>query len=72
MKNLLALLFIALTSFIVMSDSYEDEVRKRLGLLQNVPIVSMPGMEDAQASASACQGGICVFWDFHILQVSSR
>jgi len=52
MKNLLALIFIALTSFIVMSDSYEDEVRKRLGLLQNVPIVSMPGMEDAQASAS--------------------
>ena len=61
MKNLLALLFIALTSFIVMSDSYEDEVRKRLGLLQNVPIVSMPGMEDAQASASDGRTGEAVY-----------
>ena len=25
-------------------DSYEDEVRKRLGLLKDVPVVSMPGM----------------------------
>ena len=43
------------------SAPYEDEVRKRLGLLQNVPIVSMPGMEDAQASASDGRTGEAVY-----------
>lgn len=61
MKNFLALLFITLISFLVMSDSYEDEVRKRLGLLKNVPVVSMPGMDDIQASASDGRTGEAVY-----------
>ena len=61
MKNFLTFLFITLISFLVMSDSYEDEVRKRLGLLKNIPVVSMPGMEDSQASASDGRTGEAVY-----------
>ena len=61
MKNFLALLFITLISFLVMSDSYEDEVRKRLGLLKNIPVVSMPGMDDSQASSSDGRTGEAVY-----------
>jgi cytochrome c5 len=61
MKNFLALLFISLISFLVMSDSYEDEVRKRLGLLKNIPVVSMPGMDDSQGTASDGRSGEAVY-----------
>lgn len=44
-----------------MSDSYEDEVRKRLGLLKNIPVVSMPGMDDSQAAASDGRSGEAVY-----------
>lgn len=61
MKNFLAFLFITLISFLVMSDSYEDEVRKRLGLLKNIPVVSMPGMDDSQTSTSDGRTGEAVY-----------
>ena len=61
MKNLLPFIFIALTSFVVMSDSYEDEVRKRLGLLKNIPAVSMPGMADSEVSESEGRTGQAVY-----------
>ena len=53
MKKFTLFLPIALLSLLVMSDSYEDEVRKRLGLLKNVPVVSMPGMADATTDEAA-------------------
>ena len=61
MKNLLSFIFIALTSFVVMSDSYEDEVRKRLGLLKNIPAVSMPGMADSETLESEGRTGQAVY-----------
>ena len=61
MKNLLPFIFIALTSFVVMSDSYEDEVRKRLGLLKNIPAVSMPGMADSETPESEGRTGQAVY-----------
>ena len=44
MKKFLLLFSLIFTSFLMIPDSYEDEVRKRLGLLKDVPVVSMPGM----------------------------
>ena len=61
MKNLLPFIFIALASFVVMSDSYEDEVRKRLGLLKNIPVVSMPGMADSETSETEGRTGQVVY-----------
>ena len=61
MKNLLPFVFIALTSFVVMSDSYEDEVRKRLGLLKSIPVVSMPGMADSETPESEGRTGQAVY-----------
>lgn len=61
MKNLLSFIFIALTSFVVMSDSYEDEVRKRLGLLKNIPAASMPGMADSETLESEGRTGQAVY-----------
>ena len=61
MKNFLPLFLIAAISFIVMADSYEDEVRKRLGLLKDVPVVSMPGMETAVADENAGRSGEAVY-----------
>ena len=49
MKNFLLFLLAVSLSLVVTADSYEDEVRKRLGILKNIPVVSMPGMEDASA-----------------------
>ena len=61
MKNLLPFIFIALTSFVVMSDSYEDEVRKRLGLLKKIPVVSMPGMAVSETSEAEGRTGQVVY-----------
>ncbi|MAU87734.1 MAG: c-type cytochrome [Gammaproteobacteria bacterium] len=61
MKNLLPFIFIALTSFVVMSDSYEDEVRKRLGLLKKIPVVSMPGMAVSETSETEGRTGQVVY-----------
>ena len=61
MKNLFPFIFISLTSFVVMSDSYEDEVRKRLGLLKNIPAVSMPGMADSETPESEGRTGQAVY-----------
>ena len=46
MCTLLVLLF----SQEFLSDSYEDEVRKRLGLLKNKPMVTMASDSDASES----------------------
>ena len=41
MKKLISTLLVLLFSQEFLSDSYEDEVRKRLGLLKNKPMVTM-------------------------------
>ncbi len=53
MKNFLLFLLAVSLSLVITADSYEDEVRKRLGILKNIPVVSMPGMEDASADEAA-------------------
>ena len=53
MKNFLPFLLTAAISFIVLADSYEDEVRKRLGLLKNKPVVAMtPGNSEDMVSTA--------------------
>lgn len=42
-------------------DSYEDEVRKRLGLLKDVPVVSMPGMSTDVSDAPVGRSGEVVY-----------
>ena len=42
-------------------DSYEDEVRKRLGLLKDVPMVSMPGMSTDDSDGPVGRSGEVVY-----------
>ncbi len=42
-------------------DSYEDEVRKRLGLLKDVPVVSMPGMSTDDSDGPVGRSGEVVY-----------
>ena len=42
-------------------DSYEDEVRKRLGLLKDIPVVSMPGMADDEPEGPVGRSGETVY-----------
>ena len=57
MCTLLVLLF----SQEFLSDSYEDEVRKRLGLLKNKPMVTMASESDASESVAAGRTGEAVY-----------
>ena len=47
MKKLISTLLVLLFSQEFLSDSYEDEVRKRLGLLKNKPMATMASDSDA-------------------------
>ena len=42
-------------------DSYEDEVRKRLGLLKDIPVVSMPGMAADELEGPVGRSGETVY-----------
>ncbi len=42
-------------------DSYEDEVRKRLGLLKDIPVVSMPGMAADEPEGPVGRSGETVY-----------
>ena len=61
MKKLLLLISIIFTSFLMVPDSYEDEVRKRLGLLKDVPVVSMPGMTTDDSDVPVGRSGEAVY-----------
>jgi cytochrome c5 len=61
MKKLISTLLVLLFSQEFLSDSYEDEVRKRLGLLKNKPIVTMASDSDASESVAAGRTGEAVY-----------
>ena len=43
------------------ADDYEDEVRKRLGLLKDIPVVSMPGMAADEPEGPVGRSGETVY-----------
>ena len=61
MKKLISTLLVLLFSQEFLSDSYEDEVRKRLGLLKNKPMVTMAADSDASESVAAGRTGEAVY-----------
>ena len=61
MKKLISTLLVLLFSQEFISDSYEDEVRKRLGLLKNKPMVTMASDSDASESVAAGRTGEAVY-----------
>lgn len=61
MKKLISTLLVLLFSQEFLSDSYEDEVRKRLGLLKNKPMVTMASDSDASESVTAGRTGEAVY-----------
>jgi len=61
MKKLISTLLVLLFSQEFLSDSYEDEVRKRLGLLKNKPMVTMASESDASESVAAGRTGEAVY-----------
>ena len=61
MKKLISTLLVLLFSQEFLSDSYEDEVRKRLGLLKNKPMVTMASDSDATESVTAGRTGEAVY-----------
>ncbi len=61
MKKLISTLLVLLFSQEFLSDSYEDEVRKRLGLLKNKPMVTMTSDSDASESVAAGRTGEAVY-----------
>jgi cytochrome c5 len=61
MKKLISTLLVLLFSQEFLSDSYEDEVRKRLGLSKNKPMVTMTSDSDASDSVAAGRTGEAVY-----------
>ena len=61
MNKLISTLLVLLFSQEFLSDSYEDEVRKRLGLLKNKPMVTMASDSDASESVAAGRTGEAVY-----------
>ena len=61
MKKFLLLSSLIFTSFLMIPDSYEDEVRKRLGLLKDIPVVSMPGMAADEPEGPVGRSGETVY-----------
>ena len=61
MKKLISTLLVLLFSQEFLSDSYENEVRKRLGLLKNKPMVTMTSDSDASDSVAAGRTGEAVY-----------
>ena len=61
MKKLSLLVSLIFTSFLIIPDDYEDEVRKRLGLLKDVPVVSMPGMTTDDSDGPVGRSGEVVY-----------
>ena len=61
MKKIILLSSLIFTSFLMIPDSYEDEVRKRLGLLKDIPVVSMPGMAADEPEGPVGRSGETVY-----------
>ena len=60
MKKFIFCIFIIVTSFQFYSAPYEDEVRKRLGLLKNKPVVAMT-TSNSQDMVSTARSGETVY-----------
>ena len=61
MKKLISTFLVLIFSQEFLSDSYEGEVRKRLGLLKNKPMVTMASDSDASESMAAGRTGEAVY-----------
>ena len=61
MKKYLILISLLFTSLFITSDSYEDEVRKRLGLLKDLPVVAMLGMSTDESDGPIGRSGEAVY-----------
>ena len=61
MKKLISTLLVLLFSQEFLSDSYEDEVRKRLGLSKNKPMATMASDSDASEAVAAGRTGEAVY-----------
>lgn len=61
MKKYLILISLLFTSSFIIPDSYEDEVRKRLGLLKDLPVVAMLGMSTDESDGPIGRSGEAVY-----------
>mgnify|MGYP001308713153 FL=1 len=61
MKKYLILISLLFTSLFITPDSYEDEVRKRLGLLKDLPVVAMLGMSADESDGPVGRSGEAVY-----------
>ena len=61
MKKYLILISLLFASLYITPDSYEDEVRKRLGLLKDLPVVAMLGMSTDEAEGPIGRSGEAVY-----------
>ena len=61
MIKYLILISLLFTSLFITPDSYEDEVRKRLGLLKDLPVVAMLGMSADESDGPVGRSGEAVY-----------
>ena len=61
MKKYLILISLLFTSLFITPDSYEDEVRKSLGLLKDLPVVAMLGMSTDESDGPIGRTGEAVY-----------
>ena len=61
MKKYLILISLLFASLFITPDSYEDEVRKRLGLLKDLPVVAMLGMSTDESDGPIGRSGEAVY-----------
>ena len=61
MKKYLILISLFFASLYITPDSYEDEVRKRLGLLKDLPVVAMLGMSTDESEGPIGRSGEAVY-----------
>ena len=61
MKKYLILISLLFASLYITPDSYEDEVRKRLGLLKDLPVVAMLGMSTDESEGPIGRSGEAVY-----------
>ncbi|RPG42460.1 MAG: cytochrome c5 family protein [Gammaproteobacteria bacterium TMED112] len=61
MKKYLILISLLFTSLFITPDTYEDEVRKRLGLLKDLPVVAMLGMSADESDGPVGRSGEAVY-----------
>tara|TARA_B100001758_G_C18359142_1_gene584601 strand:- start:905 stop:1312 length:408 start_codon:yes stop_codon:yes gene_type:complete len=61
MKKIIFFIVVTFLSLEFYSAPYEDEVRKRLGLLKNKPVVAMSSLENSDNTTSIARSGESVY-----------